>query len=63
MQQARVRLGLCGRGMGRTLKIGVLCQVFPFASSLEPVPQEEEKLPQRNANPGIKVCSRPTSIL
>lgn len=28
------------------------------ASSPEPLPQEEEKLPPRNANPGIKVCSR-----
>lgn len=37
---------------------GGLYQVLPSASSPEPLPQEEEKLPQRNANPGIKVCSR-----
>lgn len=40
---------------------GGLYQVLPSASSPEPLPQEEEKLPQRNANPGIKVCSRPLS--
>lgn len=38
---------------------GGLYQVLSSASSPEPLPQEEEKLPQRNANPGIKVCSRP----
>lgn len=38
-------------------------QVLLSASSPEPLPQEEEKLPQRNANPGIKVCSRLMPIL
>ncbi|TKC46626.1 hypothetical protein EI555_011425, partial [Monodon monoceros] len=33
---------------------GGLYQVLPPASSPEPLPQEEEKLPPRNANPGIK---------
>lgn len=39
-----------------------LYQVLPSSSSPEPLPQEEEKLPPRNANPGIKVCSRPMPV-
>lgn len=42
---------------------GGLYQVLLSAFSPEPLPQEEDKLPQRNANPGIKVCSRPIPIL
>lgn len=41
---------------------GDLYQVLPSSSSPEPLPQEEEKLTPRNANPGIKVCSRPMPI-
>lgn len=39
-----------------------LYPVSPSVSSPEPLPQEEEKLPARNANPGAKVCSRPVPV-
>lgn len=51
-----------GKGPWDSSLFGARTECYPSAPSPEPLPQEEEKLPQRNANPGTKVCSRPMPV-